>query len=123
MKLTKIYLGIPYSKIDKESSYRQANEAATVIINTDGYNVFSPITHSHPLTRYGVRGDWEFWQHIDMQFLGWCDEMWILIPEEGFEFVETSTGLNGEIAHATANNIPIKYIQLINNKITDYVRC
>jgi len=119
----KVYLAIPYSQIDKDSSYRQANEATCLIIN-DGYNVFSPITHSHPLTKCKaeLRGDWEFWQHIDYQFLDWSDEMWVLIPEEGKEPVLKSIGVNAEIKYAEDKNIPIRYVKVENDKIVEYER-
>ena len=67
--MKKIYLAIPYSGI-QESSYEQANKATAELMSGDkGVNVFSPITHSHPLTKHGVRGDWEFWKKIDFQFI------------------------------------------------------
>jgi hypothetical protein len=48
----------------EESAYKQATEITYNLVQ-DGYNVFSPITHSHPLHKLGLKGDWEFWKKID----------------------------------------------------------
>ncbi len=92
--MIKIYLAIPYSGME-ESSFQQANEA-TVRLLKQGFNVFSPITHSHPLTRFNLPGTWEFWSKIDYQFLDWCDVCLVLIPKEGVEKVHASTGVQAE---------------------------
>ena len=108
--MKKIYLAIPYSGME-ESSFKQATSAAVKILKL-GYNVFSPITHSHPLTEYNVPGDWNFWQKIDFQFIDWADEIFVLIPEEGFEKVESSTGVQAEVEYAKRNNKPVHYFKL-----------
>jgi hypothetical protein len=108
--MKKVYLAIPYSGME-ESSFKQATLAAVKILRL-GYNVYSPITHSHPLTEYDVPGDWEFWQKIDFQFIDWCDEVWVLIPEEGEEKVNNSTGVQAEIDYAKRNNKKVILITL-----------
>ena len=42
-----IYLSIPYTGME-ESSFLQANEALSILLESEVYNVYSPITHSHP---------------------------------------------------------------------------
>jgi len=116
MELKKIYLAIPYSGMEK-SSYDQANRATVAILN-EGYNVFSPITHSHPLAQLGTPGTWEFWSKIDYQFLDWADEVWVLIPDEGIKKVMDSTGVNAEMHYAQASDMPIRYVALLNGKLT-----
>jgi nucleoside 2-deoxyribosyltransferase len=96
--MIKIYLAIPYSGME-ESSFEQANEA-TVKLLKQGFNVFSPITHSHPLTRFDLPGTWEFWSKIDYQFLDWCDLCLVLVPKEGEEKVNASVGVKAEIDYA-----------------------
>ena len=115
MKLKKIYLAIPYRGME-QSSYEQATELTSRIINEYGYNVFSPITHSHPLTRYGVKGDWEFWQFIDFQFIDWADEVWVVIPTEGMQKVINSQGVIAEIAYADMNNKKVNFIYTDTDK-------
>jgi len=111
MELNKIYLAIPYSRIDKNEAYKIANEI-TVHFLALGNNVFSPITHSHPLTKYNVPGDWSFWSRIDYQFLDWADEMVVIIPPEsqgGMKAIEESVGVQAEIKYAKEHNISVSY--------------
>jgi hypothetical protein len=116
--LLKIYLAIPYTGIE-ESSYNQATEATMLIINEYGHNVFSPITHSHPLAQLGVKGTWDFWQHLDYQYIDWADEVWVLIPKEGIQKCFNSTGVVAEIKYATEKNKVIKFVNNMNNKIIE----
>jgi len=117
-QLKKIYLAISYTGMC-ESSYEQANKASVLILN-QGLNVFSPITHSHPLTLlegYKVPHTWDYWQHIDYQFVDWCDELWVLIPKEGIEVLRKSTGVNAEIKYAKEHNKKVRFIKIRNNKL------
>jgi len=117
-KLLKIYLAIPYSGME-ESSYKQATEATMLVINEYGYNVFSPITHSHPIAKLGVKGTWDYWQNIDYQFIDWADEVWVLIPEEGIHKCFLSTGVVAELKYAEKHEKPIKFVSKRDNKITE----
>ena len=109
--MKKIYLAIPYSGMI-ESSYEQANKAAAELMSGgDNINVFSPITHSHPLTQYGVRGDWEFWKQVDFQFIDWAEEVWVVVPEEGIKRVLMSVGVIAEINYANESKKPVKYLK------------
>jgi nucleoside 2-deoxyribosyltransferase len=96
--MKKIYLAIPYSGM-APSSYFQATRATAMLLKT-GYNVFSPITHSHPFVDYNMPQNWEFWEKIDYQFIDWADEVIVLIPMEGHEVVNKSTGVQAEIKYA-----------------------
>lgn len=119
--MKKIYLAIPYSGM-KENSYNQATRISALIISQEKYNVFSPITHSHPLTKYkdiSLPGDWEYWEAIDYQYIDWCDEVWVIIPEEGYEMVEKSKGVQAEIKYATKNNKKVKYITVQDMDVID----
>lgn len=103
----------------QESSYNQANIASVEIIN-QGHNVFSPITHSHPLTLldgYTVPHTWDYWQHIDYQFIDWADEVWVLIPEEGMLPVNKSTGVQAEIKYATEQGKNVEFVQMLDGKL------
>lgn len=116
--LPKIYLDIPYSGME-DSAYQQVTKKSAELIEK-GYNVFSPITHSYPLHQLGLKGDWEFWSKIDYQYLDWCDEVWVLIPKEGYQKVLQSTGVKGKIEYAQKLNKPVRLLgvtdesQLIN---------
>ena len=111
MKL--IYLAIPYSGME-ESSFEQAN-LATVILMKQGYNVISPITHCHSLTKvegYDLPGTWEFWQKIDYQLMDKCDEVIVIVPYEGMDMVVNSTGVQAEIKYATEHEKPVHIIDI-----------
>lgn len=116
--LKKVYLGVSYSGME-ESSFHQANEATSLIV-AEGINVFSPITHSHSLTKFGTAGDWGFWSKIDYQFLDWSDEAWFLIPEEGMIKLLQSTGVCAEITYAKTHKKPVKFVHKVGNKIVEY---
>jgi hypothetical protein len=126
-KLNKIYLGIPYSKMDVELSYKVANEMFAKFLEL-GNNVFSPITHSHPLTKLGFRGDWDFWQDCDHQFIDWCDEIIIIIPptDDGYDLVLSSTGVQAEIKYGIKNGKKIRYFDYAKRlfvKMPEVVEC
>lgn len=107
--MKKIYLAIPYSGME-ESSYEQANIATAGIISANQeLNVFSPITHSHPLTKteFTVPGSWDYWSKIDYEFIDWADEVWVVIPEEGYDKVQNSTGVQAEIKYAESHDKPV----------------
>ena len=107
-EMKKVYLAIPYSGMEP-SSYFQATRATALILKL-GINVFSPITHSHPLTQYDVPGNWEFWSAVDYQYIDWADEVWVLIPQEGTGRVDKSTGVQAEIKYAKETGKPVKEI-------------
>lgn len=111
----KIYLAIPYSGIE-ESSYEQANLATSILINSRNLNVFSPITHSHPLTKIGIRGTWDYWKILDFQFIDWADEVYVLVPEEGIIKNFLSTGVVEEIRYATSKGKPVQFISILKDK-------
>jgi len=112
-----IYLAIPYSKYE-EASYELANQF-TVFLLKQGKNVFSPITHSHSLKKYGVPGNWEFWKKIDYHFLTKCDSIYVIIPPfgGGIKSVEESTGVQAEIEYAQEIGLSIFYVDASTKKI------
>lgn len=121
--MKKIYLAIPYTKME-ESSYEQATLATAIIMQDAEHNVFSPITHSHPLTKFKnlgieVPGTWEFWSKVDYQYIDWSDEIWVLIPKESeyLELIMSSVGVMAEMKYAEEKGKKIKFFRVINNQI------
>jgi len=111
--MIKIYLAIPYTGME-DSAYEQANLATLLLLNC-GYNVISPITHCHPLTKidgYNVPGNWEFWKEIDCQYIDWADEIYVLTPKEGFDKVLNSTGVNAEIEYGIKSGKTVTYTSI-----------
>lgn len=75
-----LYLGSPYSHQDpavREWRFEAACQA-TARLMSHGILVFSPVSHSHPLTRYGLPGDWDFWQRYDREYLAACGAVAVL---------------------------------------------
>ena len=105
-----IYLAIPYSGM-MPSSFFQVTRAMAIILKENEVNVFSPITHCHPLKEYNMPGDWAFWEKIDYDFIDRCDGMYIVIPDEGVDTIDKSTGVKAEIEYAKRLGIPFKFIR------------
>jgi len=94
--MRRIYLAIPYTGME-ESSYEQSILATAAIIkNNPNVTIYSPIINSHPLTKHGLEGTWEYWQDVDLEWLALCDTLVIVIPREGVERAKKSIGLESE---------------------------
>jgi hypothetical protein len=110
------YLAVPYSfkhadpaavALVHETRFMEATLAAAWVMNTFGWNVFSPITHSHPLHKHAtMRGDWEFWKQIDTEYLQLCCRI-VVLAIDGWK---TSTGVQAEIQIAKDLGIPVYFI-------------
>lgn len=103
-----IYLAIPYS-FNPEKSFKKANKLTAYLISK-GYTVFSPISHSHPISNYmnkDLQKDSEFWLKQDIEFLKYCNMM--IVYCFGKEWLN-SYGVQKEIEYCFKNNIKIKFI-------------
>lgn len=98
----KIYLAIPYRGWE-EYSFKVANRVAVYLIN-QGILVFSPITHSHPLSIHeNIPGDWDFWSKYDYSFIkDWADELWYIQANNDVnkKHLEMSEGVRAEVDFA-----------------------
>ena len=108
--MKKIYLATPYSHKDpvvREQRFLVVNKFAGELMK-EGYVVFSPISHSHPISLCLGNSNslnHDFWLAQDETFLDWCDEMFIL-KQEGWE---KSKGLQFEIDYIKNLKKSIKY--------------
>jgi hypothetical protein len=87
---------------------------------TFGWNVFSPITHSHPLhTLAGMQGDWKFWEKIDTEYLE-CSNSIVIFRLPGWE---DSVGVTAEIKIAHRLKLDIYFLDLydLSNELSPYV--
>lgn len=103
-----IYLACPYTHPNqavREQRFEAAC-AATATLMRSGKSVFSPIVHSHPLVRYGLPVEWEFWQAQDCEHLRRCDCV-VVLTLEGWE---TSRGVQAELRLASELQLPIHYL-------------
>lgn len=93
------YLACPYSHSDpavRQDRYHAANEATAALIRAYKWNVFSPITHSHPLALLGLDGDWGYWERIDTDYLKMSSRI-VILTVPGWK---TSVGIRHERALA-----------------------
>jgi nucleoside 2-deoxyribosyltransferase len=103
-----IYLASPYSHVDpavREQRFTIATRVAAKLIRA-GHQVFSPISHSHPIASNGVPTDWTFWKAFDRRMLEACDELIVLMLDGWRE----SRGVQAEINLAIKLGKPIRYV-------------
>lgn len=101
------YLASPYSHPDpavRQVRYEIACEA-TAHLMRQGLHVFSPIVHSHPLAGILPAG-WDFWQGIDVHFLGLCQRFIVLMLPGWRE----SVGVQDEIRMRQSAGRDIEYM-------------
>lgn len=114
-----VYLAAPYTVRDdtiSEAERTQQRDQRVEAINSvaatlmkEGLIVFSPITHSHPLAlAHDMPGTWDFWERQDMYWLERCDKL-VVLQLPGWE---ESQGVQAEIAHATALQKDILYVDV-----------
>lgn len=112
--LKKIYLAIPYTG-NEEESFQMANEVAAQLIALKQY-VFSPISHSHHIAATGLVHDtYDTWLDLDEQFLNWCDEVVVVVPNnrgliKGIGLVLKSKGVIQEILWAKQQNKDVSFV-------------
>jgi hypothetical protein len=115
------YLATPYSykhtdervrKAIQQIRFEECTKAASWLITEHGWNVFSPITHSHPLhVLYpGIRGDWPFWEKIDVEYLKLC-QRFVCFTIPGWR---KSTGVNAESDWARKLGLDFWYCHPMN---------
>ena len=104
--MKKIYLAIPYSQMPEKSFYI-ANKISAIFMEK-GFIVFSPISHSHPISmemkRYQT--NYHFWLSQDRVWFEYC-EMLVVLMLPGWK---ESKGVQIEIGWARELKMPIVYI-------------
>jgi hypothetical protein len=103
-----VYLCSPYSHAEeavRERRFEDACRAAADLMRR-GTTVFAPIAYSHPLCRYGLPLDWQFWERHDRRYLEMCDEVVVLMLDGWRE----SVGVQAEIAIARELGKPVTFI-------------
>ena len=107
-----VYLASPYSAPTANKRTRRfkqvCKKAAELMSN--GYKVFCPIAHSHPIEIIGMpkmqTGDW--WLQRDFAILEHCSKM-VVYKMQGWD---KSYGVKKEIEFAQAHDIPIEYLEV-----------
>ena len=107
--MKKIYLAVPYTGTPKQqqSRFEDVNKVAAMLMR-EGYLVFSPISHTHPIAMAGdLPKGWEFWKAYDLTFIEWCDEVHVLMLDGWY----SSRGVTAERKLARELGKPIQYIK------------
>ena len=116
-----IYLASPYTKY-KYGIWPAYKEAARIagLLTKQGYQVYSPIAHSHPLAVYGGIDplDREIWKRVDAPFLVMCSECLVAMMDGWRE----SAGVTFEIAEFERAGKPVRYLDPATLQISDAVR-
>lgn len=108
-----VYLAIPYTW-NADISFKIANEVAGNLMK-EGYVVFSPISHSHPISTHMKKYQFNqyFWQYQDLNLLVKFDKVIIIVINgkdiDGYKLIENSIGCQAELRTAREHNIPIIY--------------
>lgn len=108
-----IYLAIPYS-FNPQLSFEIANEITATLME-DGFVVFSPISHTHPLSEKmssDLQFDHDFWMKQDLTILSRCDYLWVVNIHRyngitAQQLIDDSKGCQTEMKKAQELNIPI----------------
>lgn len=105
-----IYLAIPYSW-NPEKSFEIANKISAKLMQ-EGYVVFSPISHSHPIATHlpiKLRINQDFWMNQDLPILELCSKLLLVnIGIKGIHLIQQSKGCQSEIEKAQEIKIPIE---------------
>lgn len=104
--MKKIYLAIAYTGHEQES-FEEVNKIAGKLMS-DGYLVFSPISHTHSIaSQCNLPSGADFWLDFDFTFIEWCDELWVC----DFKDWTKSKGVNAEITMAKKLNKKIVFME------------
>jgi len=108
--MKKIYLACPYSHPCWWVRFIRWLKISILSLDLMrmGYVVFSPITHSVPITWWQKKDEetHEFWLSQDFPFLDWCDMLLIAT----FSGWNQSYGVSQETKYAQQLNKEIRYI-------------
>ncbi len=107
--LSYIYLASPYSSSheDVRQQRHDAVENLTAQLLSQGFHVFSPIVHCHPMAlKYDLPKDIDFWHRYDRMMLSKAS-MLLVLRLPGWE---DSKGVAFEIAVAKELSIPVMFI-------------
>lgn len=119
MSKKRIYVAIPYSdKSQKVMKYRydMANLVSAHLILT-GHIVFSPISHSHPISfaaSQNIQTLGDLWYEQDLTFIEhWATNLYVVCVDGWRE----SVGVRLEIQKAKSLGIPVYYFHPIKHNM------
>jgi hypothetical protein len=101
-------IGAIICKVVENVRFRRVTKATAMLLESTGWNVFSPITHSHPLPKHipDRLNTHTFWLNLDFDWISACDEMWVFM-QPGWD---TSYGVDREIKFCKKREIPVRFV-------------
>ena len=111
-----IYLAVPYTHDDPQirlDRFNAANAMAARLMCL-GQNIFSPISHSHPIVESMICRNnmndklytWQYWKQYDFEMMRMCDGMYVLMLDGWKE----SVGVKAEIEYAKELELRVEYL-------------
>jgi len=114
-----IYLASPYTDSDPavmEKRFQVVNKVAAELMK-QGYLIFSPISHTHPIAvAGGLPRGWEFWARYDRCILRACIGLMVL-KQSGWE---ESKGVRAELKLAAEMKLSIEYCDYCIGEIVNH---
>ncbi|NIV93774.1 DUF1937 family protein [candidate division KSB1 bacterium] len=110
-----IYLACPYSHDDpaiRALRFRVVTQFASKLM-MDGFSIFSPITHCHPIAEFGdLPTSWFYWRKYDREMIEMCDSIMVLMLPGWKELIENdnSDRFSENIRLSKELNKSIQYI-------------
>jgi hypothetical protein len=91
--------------------YKRVSKATAMLMEKTGWNIFSPITHSHIIPRWIPErlNTHTFWLNLDFDWISACNEIWVFMQPGWKE----SYGVNKEVELAISKlNKKVRYINM-----------
>ena len=91
--------------------YKRVSKATAHLLETTGWNIFSPITHSHIIPRWipNRLNTHTFWLGLDFDWISACDEIWVFMQPGWKE----SYGVNKEVELAQKRlGIRVRFVKM-----------
>ena len=123
LQKTKVYLATPYgwgnnkgpiAKIVHWWRNRKVTKVAAFWMGK-GYNVFSPITLTHPISKF-VTLEHAEWLECDFQWIDACDELWVLC-QPGWQ---KSDGVRQEVVYARKKDKEVVFLKRTGRNAYSY---
>lgn len=107
----------PICKIVQYIRYRRVSKATAKLMEKTGWNIFSPITHSHIIPKWiPTRLDTHtFWLGLDFDWIETCDELWVFM-QPGWD---QSYGVEKEMILAKGLGMKVRYVNMWYDFIGD----
>ena len=103
------YLACPYhhdNPFIKQERFLQSCIVAAKLID-QGRIIFSPISHSHPISQFTKENNHELWLRQDTPFL-WVADRLLVLKLDGWR---ESRGVAFEVSHFKTNGKPIEWLE------------